>query len=588
QELVATTLSNLAELNQLLARMGKLLDDNPPPAPSSPPPTPSSPPATPQAQTPQKNDSPGAAAASSSSPLVIVRGTKATPPSTFLPNGVLATTGDYLLKIDSGGASEIARSTDLSDRHEVFLTKLHQSKVDSNEAHKGLAFGDENKPQEAGWALVVHANDDAALIKALSPLIEKRCLDQSLAVPALDVRDGETCGAWLARKVQNINAPMQSGVPVLLYNTGESVPRFLARHGTSVGPVNPEQGVPFYLLLAARPGAPDASDTTVIPFEFQYELDIFWGVGRLCFTDPKTGKHKLNAYSAYAEQVVAFEGLTQPPYGKHIAYFGTRHDFDLSTQRSADELVQPLFAGNRGKALAERFGFSQQLLLGAEATRSALDGLLRGTGKRPAMLFTATHGIGFPAGDERLPAQQGALVCQDWSGIGNITREHWFAAEDVSASTNVTGLIAVCFACYGAGCPQNDQFVFTPGTARPQIAPLPLVAQLPQQLLARGALAVLGHVDRAWTHSFSAPGVPAQTQGFESVLGRLMQGDRLGRATDQFNMLQGAVSTRLTEELEKTSFGKNVKTDGLAALWAARNDARNYALLGDPMVKLPF
>ncbi|NJO07944.1 MAG: hypothetical protein HC876_21845 [Chloroflexaceae bacterium] len=65
-------------------------------------------------------------------------------------------------------------------------------------------------------------------------------------------------------------------------------------------------------------------------------------------------------------------------------------------------------------------------------------------------------------------------------------------------------------------------------------------------------------------------------------------GKRLGFATDQFNVRQAALSSLLANELENISFGKNVPATALVALWEARNDARNYALLGDPAVRLPI
>ena len=288
---------------------------------------------------------------------------------------------------------------------------------------------------------------------------------------------------------------------------------------------------------------------------------------------------------------MAFEQLAAPPYDKHIVYFGTRHLLDRLTELSASELVQPLFQGQPGQSpIAEQFGFSQQLLLAEQATHANLGLILRGqlAPRRPALLFTASHGIGFPADDQRLQAQQGALVCQDWPGYGATKREHWYAAEDLPSEVDVAGLIAFCFACYGAGCPQEDQFVFAPGQERPVIAPHAMVAQLPQRLLARGALAVLGHVDRAWTHSFRLANLPAQTQRFELTLLRLMRGDRLGRATDQFNMVQGAVAAQLADVLEQIKFGYRMSDAELSTLWVARNDARNYMLLGDPAARLPF
>ena len=44
----------------------------------------------------------------------------------------------------------------------------------------------------------------------------------------------------------------------------------------------------------------------------------------------------------------------------------------------------------------------------------------------------------------------------------------------------------------------------------------------------------------------------------------------------------------LVEELENIKFNKQVEDFELARLWMARNDARNYALLGDPAARLPY
>ncbi len=527
-----------------------------------------------------------------SGPLVLT--TSGSPTPDLLPNGIHGDRGELLVVIDSHAASQFARA----HLDPEPLQTLHRGKAQqARQEHLGMVYGfDDQQLDVSRWAIVVNGEDDATLIKALLPLLEHRSQQQGITLPPLDFREGETCQAWLGRHTDNDTAPWERRPPVLLYHPGETSTHWLARHGVAHGPVDPRRGVPFYLLLVGRPGPLNSRDRAYIPFGFQYELDMYWGVGRLCFHD-ESGQHVLADYTAYAEQVVAHE--QQPPtMRKHMVFFGTRHDMDPSTQKSADELVLPLTQEHFGEpALAAQYGFSQQLFLEGAATRDNLGAILQGKTDNgpPALLFSATHGIGLAADDSRLLRHQGALLCQEWTGFGNIQRDHWFAGEDLedlATQAKVGGLIALCFACYGAGSPRTDEFVFavegqSSQPTRNQIAPFPMIAHLPQRLLARGTLAVLGHVERAWTHSFRSDTVAAQWQPFADVLARLLQGKRMGFATDQFNLRQGVLSSLLTNQIENIDFGKQVEARELGALWVARNDARNYALLGDPAVCLP-
>jgi hypothetical protein len=69
-------------------------------------------------------------------------------------------------------------------------------------------------------------------------------------------------------------------------------------------------------------------------------------------------------------------------------------------------------------------------------------------------------------------------------------------------SPALRGMLAFFFACYGAGTPRQDDFAHLATGAPVEIAPHGFLARLPQQLLKRGALAVVGHVERAWGCSF--------------------------------------------------------------------------------------
>jgi hypothetical protein len=227
---------------------------------------------------------------------------------------------------------------------------------------------------------------------------------------------------------------------------------------------------------------------------------------------------------------------------------------------------------------------------GGAATKDTLRNIFNGSiaGGPPALLFSGTHGKSFRPDDPRQETSQGALVCQDWAGYGAIQRDDYFDAADVPATAKVHGMIHVLFACYGAGWPQYDNFKRL-DKAPAAIAPRPMIGRLPQALLAHpngGALAVLGHVERAWAYSFHGDKGAPQIQGFRDVMGRIMRGERLGQATDQFNLRWAALSVELAETLNQMNVGLQVAPQQLASQWIARDDARNYIVFGDPAVRL--
>jgi len=216
----------------------------------------------------------------------------------------------------------------------------------------------------------------------------------------------------------------------------------------------------------------------------------------------------------------------------------------------------------------------------------------------PALLFSASHGIAFPKDDPRQLPHQGALLCQDWPGPQMwrepIPQDFYFSGEDLSSDANLLGTVAFFFACYGAGTPQVDEFahqIWSDKPERKQIAPHDFVAALPRRMLSLpkgGALAVVGHVERAWGVSFFWGKAGPQLQVFQDAFERLMKGNYpVGYAAEVFNNRYAEISTDLTQQLEdvRDRFLKPNDTE-LARLWTANNDARNYILLGDPAVRL--
>ena len=148
-------------------------------------------------------------------------------------------------------------------------------------------------------------------------------------------------------------------------------------------------------------------------------------------------------------------------------------------------------------------------------------------------------------------------------------------------------MVAVCFACFGAGTPRYDEFARGRSTPT-ELATTPFVAALAQNMLGRegGALAVVGHVDRAWSYSFAWPGAGAQTEAFRSLLARIGSGDPLGAAMSYLTDRYAEVATELTLAIEQVRRGRRPKDEQFAGLWTAYADARDFVVLGDPAVSL--
>lgn len=472
-------------------------------------------------------------------------------------NGIFAETGLPLCQLETSELVEIVGGETMSKTEEQQSRHKH---TDATVPHYGTVGDvDPNELAETGWGIVFPAKGDPAIKAALEPLIEhrrKQVGDDSL-FKIFEGADG--------------------------FRPDDDCPGWLARHGVALSVVDPLEGVPFYLLLVGSPYE--------IPFEAQYLLDIYWGVGRLHFDAP-------DDYRRYAESVVEYETADSVPHSRKAAIFSTCHEGDKATEMFTELVAGPLAHGQEARdgkparpPLGQRQKFEIQSLIGETATKENLGLLLGGKhdGGSPALLLTGSHGMGFAPDDERIEAAQGALVCQDWPGWGSIEAEHWFAADDLSADAKIHGLVHFFFACFGAGCPLKDDFMVKPNTSPKQIAPRAFVSRLPQKMLTHpggGALAALGHVDRAWSTSFHSAKAGPQLQGFRDVMTRLMRGDRIGQATDQFDVRKAALSAQLIDLRTDMEFGKLVHPTEVASLWIARNDARNYVVLGDPAVRL--
>jgi hypothetical protein len=202
--------------------------------------------------------------------------------------------------------------------------------------------------------------------------------------------------------------------------------------------------------------------------------------------------------------------------------------------------------------------------------------------------MTASHGAGYPSGDTEQREWQGALVSQEWGGPllpGSLSRDMLFGAADLDPAARLDGLIAFLFACYGAGTPETDHFLPEEVTGTSRIAPAAFTARLAQRMLAQGATAVIGHVERAWTHSFLTPLAGAQQTVFSHLFSSLVGGDRLGAAMETFNERYAQLAAHLHSERTRPRDAAG-REDKIAFLWTASTDARNYVVIGDPAVRL--
>jgi hypothetical protein len=449
------------------------------------------------------------------------------PADQIVCNGINGATGGYWLEgVSPEQLAQRALGVAFSPEE---AAALKARRLASTETYLGTVQGvDPADLAQAGWAAIFEPDVDPAIADALAPLLEKRKVDAGTHYREFRGPDGA--------------------------RPGESAAAFLARHGMGPGsPSNPAK-VPYYLLIVGEPSA--------ISYAFQYQLDVIYAVGRIAFDTPA-------GYATYAQSVVATERKPR-------------------RAPSAAVLAQPLAE----RLTAHLDGGDLATDVGAGATKERLGAILNGTSP-PRLLFTASHGMAFPDASSPQQGSQGALLCQDWPGPRAwrqaIPESFYFAAHDVADDADFTGMMAFLFACYGAGTPQLDDFALGQDGRPAQIAPAPFVGALPRRLLGHpngGALAVVGHVERAWTYSFTWPGAGDQLDIFDGTLAALLAGDPIGLALEAFNIRYAALAADLTASQQEAQYGGTPDPLGVGATWTSLHDARNYIVLGDPAVRL--
>jgi len=398
-------------------------------------------------------------------------------------------------------------------RQPMTLAEVKARLVDPGAAEGGreralVDWADPDDLRQAGWGVIVHEDEDPAIIEALEPLLTLR---------------GRQAGK-VARLVFTEEDRAQGDA---------AVDSFFDRYGVPPGDVEPAQEqVPYYLLIVGTPER--------IPFSFQAELDITHASGRLCFRDPA-------AYARYARNLVDQEA-NEIRRDRRLTLFGSDNG-DRITGLTSQYLVPPL-AEKMSEIMPK--GWRVDLIPPDLANKPTLADLLAG-GEAPALLFTAGHGA---VSSKKPIAMQGALICSEWQG-GKLSADAYFCGADVSPDRDYRGLIAFFFACFSAGTPEFDSFA-EPGKDPWRWHDVPFVADLPQALLGheRGPLAVIAHTDQAFQYSSLWNDNILGIAHFAGTFSRLMNGPRVGHAMEPCRRRYAAAlaslkrARRLGHELE--------------------------------------
>ncbi len=417
------------------------------------------------------------------------------------------------------------------------------------------AITEPNDLTQAGWGILFAADADPAIRQQLQPLIdlrEKQVNDSNL-FRIFSGADGPQRGVLKGERAEDWARPLQVPLDTL---------------------VDPSNGLPYYLLIV---GSPDE-----ISFEFEATLKSQWLVGRLCFDD-------VEDYGRYARAVVQYENKSfTPAQTKSYALWVTRNPGDLATAMLSAAISQGFLPP--APPLAPKQSFRLSPFVNEKATKPQLIDILRGNLPMgpPAVIFTGCHGCDYTGADPATQRRmQGSFMTQEWVPKTPANASNQFSADDIPADAKLLGTVGFLFACFSGACPANKSYTFNADGSPITIAPQPMVARIPQALLSRGMLAAIAHIDLAYPYAFRDVNGTPQVQAIRSPLGQIMNGDRVGLAADALTSIWNTRAAHLGQMQQPAPAGVAPVTPGeLANLAIARDDARNYIVLGDPAAQL--
>jgi hypothetical protein len=436
---------------------------------------------------------------------------------------------------------------------------------------------DANALARQGWAVVAPEGPVGDQLEdAIRPLIEARANEQG-------------------REVLLIRVPPGMDTQQALQWKKDRYPSFYGED---------EQQRPRYLLILG--------DLDQISLETQQALAADGIPGRVAFDDAST-------YAAYARKVLGWE-REPSPQERARALLYTVHDGSRATAEGHAQLMLPCFQRCTRSQLEGRGEFPVSAVESLGEPWPNPDELLRHVGPRlPSVLLSLSHGLGPPRQQRWARAEarqrQGAM---SFGSVGALM------PEDVATVPFLPGGMWIYFACFGAGTPSRSAYhhwveMLTQhgmeglGPASAMLRGLDeggggFISGLARAALANpnGPLAILGHLDLAWSYSYEELRVHDEggarritgsnrSQNFFHVMRKMVAGERAGAACLALGRVIDDVSRELNTRYDRRQqrgggTGSADDTDGLALgnLWMLHQDLMGYALLGDPAVRLPL
>jgi hypothetical protein len=363
----------------------------------------------------------------------------------------------------------------------------------------------------------------------------------------------------------------------------------------------PELERPRYLLVLG--------DLHEVSAELAHTLANGAFVGRLHVGDG-AGEPDAAGYAAYANKVV---GWARKPatVDEPDALFFVADDDTPATVQGRVLLVDPCVEMARKASTKRRFPAATITKL---ADVNGAGDLLRAGGPaRPSVLLSVSHGLGRPRDGWRSVAQQhalqGALLV---AGEGN--KDRLLTADVLKSQPFLPGGLWFSVACFGAGTPKKSVFYpwlsllarmgsYDESLGRvleslPRDDERPFLAALPQTALANpeGPLAVVAHLDLAWTYGFADPDRITQSRASRifSAFQVMARGSRAGVALDALMRSYREVNDELLsgyqaeEDARVWNQPDPIDPQRRGNAFMLRNDLRGYVLLGDPAARLPL